>query len=66
MSIRELQPPARGPAHDRRWHEPGAAQRLRTRAVDPDLVVTLGFAVFGLLASICLGTPEAIALAGLW
>jgi hypothetical protein len=66
MSIRELQAPAHGPAHDCRWHEPGAAQRRRTRALDPDLVVTLGFAVFGLLASICLGTAETIAFAGLW
>lgn len=64
MSIREWQADIRGRGHDRRWREPDATQRLA--GLDLNLVVTLGFAVVGLLASIWLGNSEAIGLAGLW
>jgi hypothetical protein len=65
MSIREWQADIRGREHDRRWREPDATRRL-AGGLDLNLVVTLAFAVVGLLASIWLGTSEAIQLAGLW
>jgi hypothetical protein len=65
MSIREWQADIRGRGDNRRWREPDATQRL-AGGLDLNLLVTLGFAVVGLVASIWLGTSEAIELGGLW